>query len=202
MYKHFHKRKGLLAPDAEMWQALHEGDLLSAILADFYAQVYADPRLTPFFHGVTIERLIEKQFSFLRSIFTGEKCYFGNHPKSAHHWMVISDELFDYREALMQNTLRKHGLPEFLIKRWREMEELFRTAIVKEQPLPRKVGNFEAPADGYASISLELSTLCDDCGDEIMAGIATIYHRRTGKILCGKCLKNEPAKVQPMQVIN
>ena len=50
---------------------------------------------------VTLTRSIEKQYSFLKACITGEKCYFGNRPRNAHHWMIIDDALFDYRQALM-----------------------------------------------------------------------------------------------------
>ena len=187
MYKHYHNRKGLLAPDTEMWQALDDGRLLRTILLDFYAQVYADPRLSPFFEGVTIERIIDKQFSFLRSIFTGEKCYFGDHPKNAHHWMIIADDLFDLRATLMENSLRKHGLQEYLIQRLREIEEVFRKVIVKDTPIPRKIGDMVLPLDGYSPLTLDLSSLCDKCGIEIACGTVGYYHRRTGKLTCLEC---------------
>lgn len=187
MYKHYHNRKGLLAPDIEMWQALDEGRLLRDILSDFYCQVYADSRLSPFFDGVSIERAIDKQFSFLRSIFTGEKCYFGDHPKNAHHWMVISDTLFDYRETLMENTLRKYGLGEYLVQRWRNIEEVFRRSIVKDHPLPRKIDGLALPFEGYSPLILEVSSLCDFCGTELPSSTLGYYHRRTGKLYCRDC---------------
>ncbi|MEJ2391520.1 MAG: group 1 truncated hemoglobin [Gammaproteobacteria bacterium] len=187
MYKHYHKRHGLLAPDAEMWQALDEGQLLRSILTDFYTQVYADAALSPFFTGVTIDRIIDKQYSFLRSIFTGEKCYFGDHPKNAHHWMVISDDLFDYRAALLENSMRKHNLPSHLIRRWQKIESVFRKVIVKDTPIPRKVGNQALPLDGYNPITLDVSSLCDCCGSEIPSGTDGYYHRRTGQLNCARC---------------
>lgn len=187
MYKHFHKRTGVLAPNAEMWHSLQQGRLLRQILSDFYEQVYADPYLSPFFTEVSIERAIDKQYSFLRSIFTGEKSYFGDHPKNAHHWMVISDELFDYRENLLVTTLRKHNLPEHLIQLWRNLDEVFRRAIVKDSPIPRRIGEFELPLEGYCSITLEVSSLCDGCGAEIANGTIAYYHQRTGKLNCSPC---------------
>lgn len=187
MYKHLHNRRGVLAPDSEMWQALHEGRLLREILEDFYTRVYDDPRLSGFFEGVTRERAIEKQFSFLRSIFTGEKCYFGDHPKTAHHWMVISHELFDYRETLMENCLRDHELPEHLIRKWRSIEEVFRGAIVKSKPFELSFGGVKRPVEGYIREKLEVATLCDGCADEIESGKEVVYHARTGKLYCINC---------------
>jgi ferredoxin-NADP reductase/ferredoxin/truncated hemoglobin YjbI len=173
--------------DPEMWAALKDGDLLTAILADFYTRVYDDPRLAPFFHGVTRQRSIEKQFLFLRQIFTGEKVYFGDRPRNAHHWMVISDELFDYREELMMSCLRRHGLPEHLVQRWRAMEEPFRAEIVKSEPWNRVMNGMELPVDGFGETILEFGTLCDSCGCEIAVGEKVRYHLRLGSTWCSTC---------------
>jgi truncated hemoglobin YjbI len=79
-----------------MWEALGRGPLLRAILTDFYAEVFQDPRLLPFFHATTREWVIDHQYAFLAEIFTGERMFFGDRPRNAHHWMVITDDLFDY----------------------------------------------------------------------------------------------------------
>lgn len=181
------RRKGDLAPNPVMWAALDQGERLYAILEDFYTQVYADARLAPFFEGVTKERAIEKQFLFLKRIFTGEACYFGERPRNAHHWMVISDELFDYREQLMEQTLRRHELAEALIRQWRAVEEIFRKQIVKTKPFGKKIAGIEMPVEGYQSEILAVSSVCDDCGNEIQAGTRVKYHVRTGKTFCPDC---------------
>ena len=190
MYKQYHKRKGKLAPDPEMWKALKEGDGLNEILDNFYTQVYADERLSVFFTDVTKQRAIEKQHSFLRSIFTGEKCYFGDHPKKSHSWMVISDELFDYREAIMETCLVEYGLPDILIKRWRDIEEIFRKVIVKSRPLDITIGDIKKPSEGYIAENIGMDTLCDSCQGEIKAAANVTMHIRTGKVYCVQCEKD------------
>jgi NAD(P)H-flavin reductase/ferredoxin/truncated hemoglobin YjbI len=175
------------APAPELWTALRNGDLLMDILIDFYGRVYADPQLAPFFHGITQQCSIEKQFLFLRQIFTGEKVYFGDRPRNAHHWMVIADALFDYREELMATCLREHGLPEPLVRRWREIEERYRPEIVKSAPCERIIDGLELPLDGFGEITLDVGTVCDGCGGEITAGGCVRYHLRLGSTYCGKC---------------
>lgn len=183
------RRTDSLQPDPEMWQALEEGILLNRILEDFYSRVFEDERLAPFFHGVTKQRAIEKQFLFLRQLFSGEKVYFGDRPRNAHHWMVISDELFDYREALMVECLRRHGLPEHLVERWRVAEDFFRRDIVKEKPWKKRLGDIELPVDGYEDAVLDVGSLCDGCGGEISAGVSVRYHLRLGQIFCPVCME-------------
>lgn len=179
----------MFPPDAEMWQALDDGARLSAILNDFYTQVYDDPRLSPFFHGVTRQRAVEKQYLFMRQLFTGEKVYFGDRPRNAHHWMVISNDLFDYREGIMVATLRRHGLPEHLVERWRTVEESFRGDIVKDKPVPKKIGDIELPLDGYEELELDCGAMCDSCGEAIEAGEKIRYHVRLGEVYCPICME-------------
>lgn len=193
----YHRRRGRLAPDPEMWAALREGEMMMEILSDFYTRVYRDARLAHFFEGVTRQRAIEKQYLFLRAIFTGERIYFGDHPRNAHHWMVISEELFDYREALMERCLRDHGLPDHLVLRWRSVEEVFRRAIVKDAPRPRKIGGVEIPAEGYSEAELSVGSLCDGCGVELAAGTHCRYHVRTGKTYCVGCFSTSEKVGRP-----
>jgi ferredoxin-NADP reductase len=185
------RRTGAVADaDPEMWAALSHGELLQRILANFYTRVLADARLSPFFAGVTRQRLIEKQYLFLRQHFTGEKLYFGDRPRNAHHWMVISEELFDYREALMEDELRAHGLAPHLVERFLAFEASFRGDIVKAAPWKKLVHGVALPLDGFGELALDAGTLCDSCGGEIDAGTNVRYHLRTGNVYCPACMRN------------
>ena len=142
---------GLPMPQADqaLWQELDEGRTVRAVLEDFYPKVYADARLGPFFRGVTIERAIDKQYSFLRLAMTGEKIYFGDRPRNAHHWMIVPHELFDFRQSLMVQTLREHGLGDAQIRRWTRFEEYFRPDIVKATGWPRVERGVEIHTEGF-----------------------------------------------------
>lgn len=174
-------------PDAELWAALGNGELLMAALQDFYGRVFQDERMSSFFHGVTKQRSIEKQYLFIRQILTGDKIYFGERPRNAHHWMVISDELFDYRSNIMLTCLREQGLAEPMVQRFRELEEFYRRDIVKAAPFPRRMGDVELPLDGFDELVMDVGSLCDSCSREVAAGEKVIYHVRIGKIYCSDC---------------
>jgi len=174
-------------PEPELWAALGEGELLTEILRDFYGQVFEDPRLFPFFHKVTKDRLIEKQYSFTADLLTGERRYFGERPFNAHHWMIISDELFDYREKLFFDTVRKYGVPGHLIARWAGLNELFRREIVKTTPRGQWIDGKEVIKPRFATETCEVDTLCDGCQEEVHAGETVRYHLRTGELFCLKC---------------
>lgn len=174
-------------PDSELWSVLQEGKLLNEILTDFYTQVFEDPVLSPYFRGVTKERLIGQVFSFMRDSFAGRKEYFGMRPRMAHHWMVISNEVFDRREHLMEATIRRHGLPEPMIQRWLEFEKRFREDIVKSVPWKLVVNGVEMPLEGFGEQVISAGTLCDSCQREIDAGERVRYHLRLGLTYCGDC---------------
>jgi len=174
--------------DPEIWAALDQGKKLYKILDDFYSIVYEDARLAPFFQKITKQRSIEKVYLFLRQVFSGEKVYFGDRPRNAHHWMVISDDLFDYREDIMEQCLRNNGLPEHLIRRWRRIEESFRPDIVKDRPWNKVMHGIELPLDGYEELVLDSGSLCDSCQQPIEAGTRVRYHLRLGTIYCPVCM--------------
>lgn len=174
-------------PDLELWSALGEGVLMNNILKDFYARVYADSQLQPFFSGFTQQRLIEKQYSFMQQLMTGNKVYFGNRPRNTHHWMVISDELFAHREQLMLESMRNHGLAEKWIVRWLAIENYYRTDIVKTHPFPRQINGIDLPLEGFDTLVLDVGALCDGCGGSIEPGETVRYHVRLGTVFCARC---------------
>jgi ferredoxin-NADP reductase/ferredoxin/truncated hemoglobin YjbI len=180
-------------PDPEMWQALNNGALMLDILTSFYTRVFEDELLSPYFHGVTRQRLIEKVYNFHYQMFTGEKVYFGERPRNAHHWMVISDELFDYRESIMEECLREHGLADHLVKRWIEYEQMYRDDIVKAQPIKKILFGQEMPLEGFEEMIMDVSTLCDSCSGEINIGDKIRYHIRLGTMYCSKCMQKQDA---------
>jgi len=173
--------------DQALWNELGQGTTVRAVLEAFYAQVYQDDQLAPFFTGVTMQRSIEKQYSFLKQLMTGERVYFGDRPRNAHHWMVISPALFDYRQSLMRDQLVAHGLTESQIARWTRIEAHYRRDIVKSQAWPRRVGGIDLPLDGYGRQVLGEATLCDHCGDALDAGTEVSYHLRLGHVSCPQC---------------
>lgn len=180
-------RRGALAPNPELWEALGQGDKLTEILTEFYSLAFADPKLGPFFRDVTKQRVIEKQYNFLFEILTGQPVYFGERPRNAHHWMVISDELFDYREDLLAEVERRHGLSERSIEQWRSLNEAYRKQIVKTKPVAKKMAGMTLPLEGYEKLTLSVGSMCDECFCELADGQTVTYHVRTGKTYCDAC---------------
>ena len=176
-----------VAPDPELWCALDNGTGLRRILEDFYVRVYEDARLGPFFHNVTRKRAIEKQYAFLSDVFSGEENYFGLKPFNAHHWMIISDDLFDYREELFEQCVRRHGLAEHLVRRWMAFHELFRRELVKTTQRGLIIGGVEHDKEGFSVEEISIATICDGCCGEIPIGSTARLHRRTAELFCQSC---------------
>lgn len=175
------------APDPELWAELQHGQTVRRVLEDFYDRVYADPLLSPFFERVTRDRVTDKQYSFMKQCLTGEKVYFGDRPRNAHHWMIISEALFEHRQSLMLQALRAQHLTAEQIRRWVGVEEHFRPEMVKTAVWPRRVGDEDIFTEGFTSETLMEGTVCDHCGGEIPAGTTVAYHRRLGQVSCRAC---------------
>ncbi len=176
-----------IKPDPEMWEALGQGEKLTEILTEFYTALFEDPRLSPFFHRTTKQRAIEKQYSFLQDLFHGTRLFFGEKPFNSHHWMVISDELFNYRERMFFNVVRRHGIAEHLIHRWAAIHEMFRREIVKSAPRGILHNGKEVNLEGYSHETLDIGSVCDGCHEEVMQGDTVLMHIRTGEIFCERC---------------
>lgn len=181
------EKLAVLPPDLELWDALGQGAVLTDILTEFYTALFDDPLLSPFFQRTTKQRAIEKQYNFLQDVFSGTKLYFGEKPFNAHHWMVISDELFDYRENMLFDIVRRYGIPDRMIHRWAAIHEMFRRDIVKSTARGLVQHGVEVNLEGYCHETLGVGSVCDGCQEEITAGDTVLMHNRTGEIYCAAC---------------
>lgn len=182
-------------PDPALWAALDEGARLMPILEEFYAEVFADPLLSPFFHGSTRQRAVEKVYSFLHQVLSGKKVYFGDRPRNAHHWMTISNRLFDYREEMFFGVVRRHGVSEPMIARWRALQERYRSEIVKSDPWPKVMDGVAFPLDGFGTMVIDVGSVCDGCSGEIHIGETVRYHLRLGSTYCPACAEDASVEI-------
>jgi len=188
-----------LPPEPALWDELGGDARVRAVLATFYDKVYADPDLRPFFERVTMDRIIGKQFAFLKQHIKDEPGFLGEQPHNAHNWMVITDALFDHRQNLMLQAMREHGIDEGLIARWARYEEQFRPDIVKYKPWLKRFGDLLVDTEQYEVSLLEEATVCDYCNGAIPANTVVNYHKRIGKIGCDTCSGAAPAEGNPCQ---
>lgn len=184
------EEKRLFEPNPTMWEALKNGERLNQILNDFYDKVLVDPLLSPFFKGVTKSHIVGKQYAFLNQVYTGKDCYFGDRPRNAHHWMIISDSLFDHRERLFADSCIKFGLKEPFLSQILAFDESYRQAIVKTKVWPRITDGEIKPIKGFEEMILDIGSICDGCEKELDSGDKVHYHDRTGEMFCEECNGN------------
>ncbi len=181
------ERRREFKPEPDTWAILSQDDLLQRVLHDFYTKVFADELLSPYFKGVTKSHVIGKQFAFLHKVYTGKDVYFGDHPRNAHHWMVISNEIFDHRERLFAESLDRFNVPAEPRNKLLTLNESYRSVIVKTRQWPRVSNGVIEPLKGFEVLTLEVGGMCDACGGEIPAGVQVKYHAQTGELYCNSC---------------
>jgi hypothetical protein len=101
--------------------------------------------------------------------------------------MIISDELFDYREAMMETAMREQGLSETMIRRWGAIHELFRRAIVKSSARGLVVDGEERAPKDPEDVVVEFATMCDGCHSEMPVGTKGRFHPEDGRVYCAAC---------------
>lgn len=181
------EKKRNFVPDPEMWKAMKNGERLNDILNDFYDKVLVDPLLAPFFKGVTKSHIVGKQYAFMNQIYTGKDCYFGDRPRNAHHWMIISDSLFDHREKLFKDSCIKCGLKQPFLGQLLAFDESYRETIVKTKIWPRITDGEIKVIKGFEEMILDVGSICDGCEKELEVGVKVHYHDRTGEMFCQQC---------------
>ncbi|MGB0712447.1 MAG: hypothetical protein ACPGUC_02695, partial [Gammaproteobacteria bacterium] len=133
------------------------------------------------------KRVVDKQYEFLRDLFTNARTYLGMRPFNAHHWMVIDDALFDYREDLFERVVLEHGFDPVLWRRWAAIHELFRREIVKSASRGMVIDGVERRDEGYSMEALSVATLCDGCGRALDVGETVRLQHAEGKVYCTDC---------------
>lgn len=98
----------------------------------FYDKVYAHPWLGKFFAGHSQTAIEERQTSFMGEKMGGDVTYMGKDLKTVHETMYITQELFEIRSTLLDESIREAGLPDKLRDRWLRMDGAFAKAIVKD----------------------------------------------------------------------
>lgn len=97
----------------------------------FYDKVYAHPWLGQFFVGHDQTAIENRQTSFMAERMGGDIVYMGKEPKVSHETMYITQELFDLRTSILDESIREAGVPDELRERWLRIDSAFSKAIVK-----------------------------------------------------------------------
>ncbi len=98
----------------------------------FYDKVYAHPWLKLFFEGHSQIAIENRQTAFMATKMGGDVVYMGKDINVAHEAMYITQELFEIRRALLDESIRAAGVADDLRERWLRIDSAFMKSIVKE----------------------------------------------------------------------
>jgi len=98
----------------------------------FYDKVYAHAWLKQFFEGHDQKVIEDRQTSFMADKMGSTTPYAGKELKMVHETMYITEELFQIRRALLDESLQEVGIDEELRSRWLRIDSAFKKHMVKD----------------------------------------------------------------------
>ncbi len=81
----------------------------------FYKKVLSDDRISHFFDSVDMAGQIQKQKSFLTTVFGGPNSYTGKDMREAHKHMSLTEEHFGAVAENLVGTLQELSVPQSII---------------------------------------------------------------------------------------
>ncbi len=120
-----------MVSDTSLFARLGGAPTLQKVHRIFYDKVYAHPWLKQYFTDKPQEILEKQQTAFMTQVFGGPQIYAGKTPKFAHQHMLISDDLFNLRNQMLEESLIEAGIEAGLRQEWLNFDATFRPALVK-----------------------------------------------------------------------
>jgi len=117
--------------ETSLYEALGGLRVLQRVHKIFYDKIYRHPWLKLYFAGVTQTVIENQQTDFMAQAMGGPSRYSGKLPVPAHKHMFITEELFETRGRLLEESLREAGVPEDLGARWLKIDRAFKGRLVK-----------------------------------------------------------------------
>jgi len=99
-----------------IYETIGGEEALSAVVADFYVRVLADPELAGFFAGTNMSRLAGKQVSFFAAALGGPIPYAGPSMRDVHRGRGISQNHFDLVAGHLVAALGAASVPAPVIE--------------------------------------------------------------------------------------
>ena len=106
-------------------------EMLRKINKIFYNKMYAHPWIGQFFKDISQEQIESQQVDFMTQALGGPSVYSGRFVIEAHIHMMISEELFELREELLQEAFHEAGASPALMDKWNHIDAAFKKPIVK-----------------------------------------------------------------------
>jgi hemoglobin len=118
-------------PEKSLFEAVGGYLTLRRVHKIFYDKIYLDPWLGLFFAGISQKLLEDQQTDFMAKVLGGPSRYCGRKPVPAHSHILITDEMFDLRSAILGQSLAETGAAPELAQQWLAKDEAFRRRLTK-----------------------------------------------------------------------
>jgi truncated hemoglobin YjbI len=99
----------------------------------FYDKLYIHPWMGKFFVDIKQDVIEKQQTDFMVQNFGGPSDYVGKLVVPAHKHMYITDELFNLRQKVLEESLVEAGVSADLRVKWLKIDAAFRAGIVKNK---------------------------------------------------------------------
>lgn len=116
------------------FEALGGEFALRAIIDDFVERLFADTMIGFFFARASKDRIKQKEFEHAAAWLGAPIAYTGKPLREAHAKHPIMGGQFARRRALLERTLRDHGLDETLIADWLAHQDSLRDQVTQDAP--------------------------------------------------------------------
>ena len=121
-------------PAQSLYELLGGHPTLARVHKVFYDKIYRHAWLGQFFAEIDQTLIENQQTDFMAQAMGGPARYCGKFPIPAHKHMFITEELFETRGALLEESLEEAGVPEPLAERWLKIDSSFKARLVKKSP--------------------------------------------------------------------
>lgn len=98
----------------------------------FYEKLYAHPWIGKYFEGINKEHISSQQSDFMGMLFGGPRVFSGRMPIDAHMHMMITEEIFQVRHALLRDALVEAQIPQREFSEWLAIDAAFKKVLVKK----------------------------------------------------------------------
>jgi truncated hemoglobin YjbI len=115
-----------------LFNDIGEMETIKKVHKIFYDKIYSHNWIGKFFLGIPQEVIETQQTDFMAQSFGGPKMYLGKFPVAAHKHMLITDELFELRKKMLEESLIEANVSLENRERWLKIDSSFRGGIVKK----------------------------------------------------------------------
>ena len=127
-----HKARYTETMALQLYESLPDKNIIFRVNERFYKKVYEHPWLSKFFSKTDQNFITRQQTDFIIGAIGGPRNYSGRFVADAHPHIFIDEEVFDLREALLEEAMLELKAPEALRTKWLQIDASFKNSIIKQ----------------------------------------------------------------------